>query len=144
MGREGGEALPKRVETVRQGIEAWRAQRPKLAPMPDELWSAAVGLAREHGVYAVARSLRVDYGALKRRVGQAEEGAAGREWCAGGFVQVSGSQLLETESAAERSGTADSVVELMHADGSRMVVRLGGGEPVDVVGLAGAFWRRGA
>ena len=33
------------------------------------LWQAAVELARQHGIYAVAHPLRLDYMGLKRRLG---------------------------------------------------------------------------
>jgi hypothetical protein len=36
--------------------------------MPAALWAAAVALARQHGLYATARRLRIDYGALKKRL----------------------------------------------------------------------------
>jgi hypothetical protein len=42
--------------------------------MPPALWDAAVSLARTHGVYAIARVLRVSYGTLKQRVEQRPAG----------------------------------------------------------------------
>jgi len=33
------------------------------------VWQAAVELAREHGVYSVAHSLRLDYTGLRKRLG---------------------------------------------------------------------------
>ena len=143
MGREGGLALLKRADAVRQGIEAWRAQRPKPPAMPEELWTAAATLAREHGVYAISQSLRVDYGGLKRRVAEAGGERVRDEDGGDDFVEVSGSQILESHPTTD-AATAASVVEMTHADGSRMVVRLTAQEPVDVVGLASAFWGRGA
>lgn len=138
MGRDGGRALSKRVDAVREGVEAWRSQRPKPAAMPEELWSAAVALAREHGVYAIARSLRLDYGTLKRRLAEAGEASWSEEEAAGEFVEVQGAQPV-----AERE-TTGTVVELTHADGSRMVVRLPAPGALDLVGLATAFWGRRA
>jgi hypothetical protein len=45
--------------------------------MPEKLWAAAVALATEFGVCPVARTLPVDYTALRKRVG-ARKGAASR------------------------------------------------------------------
>jgi hypothetical protein len=42
--------------------------------MPAALWAAAVALARQHGLYLMARALRVDYGALKKRMDAAGAG----------------------------------------------------------------------
>jgi hypothetical protein len=43
--------------------------RPRRAKLPESIWDAAAELAREHGVYAVAQALRLDYMGLKRRLG---------------------------------------------------------------------------
>ena len=57
------------LERTRRRIERWRETRPyRHASMPADLWAAAVALARRHGLYQTARTLRVDYGALKKRV----------------------------------------------------------------------------
>jgi hypothetical protein len=49
--------------------------RPRRAKLPESIWDAAAELAREHGVYAVAQPLRLDYVGLKKRLGKV---AAGR------------------------------------------------------------------
>ena len=38
-----------RLEEVRRRVMKWRATRSKLGPMPGELWTAAVVLARDQG-----------------------------------------------------------------------------------------------
>lgn len=138
MDRAEGRALLRRVDAVRRRIEEWRATRAGLSPMPAELWAASVSLAREHGVYAIARSLRLDHGGLKRRVEQAGGAVGPDEAGAIGFVEVKGEQL------APGAPPAESVVEMTRADGSRMVARLAVQEGVDVVALAATFWGRGS
>ena len=46
----------------------WRDATPLGARIPEGLWSRAVELASTHGVGRVARTLRLDYARLKRRV----------------------------------------------------------------------------
>lgn len=46
----------------------WRDTTPVGARIPEALWSRAVELAGSHGVGRVARTLRLDYSRLKRRV----------------------------------------------------------------------------
>jgi hypothetical protein len=46
-----------------------RSTQPRGKRLPDSVWQAAVELAREHGVYSVARHLRLDYAGLKKRLG---------------------------------------------------------------------------
>ena len=43
---------------------------PRRAKLPESIWEAAAELAREHGVYAVAQALRLDYMGLKKRLGE--------------------------------------------------------------------------
>ncbi len=44
--------------------------RSRRAKLPESIWDAAAELAREHGVYAVAQALRLDYMGLKKRLGE--------------------------------------------------------------------------
>jgi hypothetical protein len=116
----------------------WRSKRLKHSPMPEALWDAAVSLAREHGVWAVAKALGVSYATLKERTdrhgGRREgEGAAQRD----GFVEVNAAQLFGSAIAE------GIVVEFSSADGAKLLIRMPSSKGLDVVGLADAFWRRG-
>lgn len=51
---------------VRAKFEHWRQNRQGKAVIPDELWSAAMELARTEGVNRTAAELRLDGGKLKR------------------------------------------------------------------------------
>jgi hypothetical protein len=108
----------------------------KGARMPDELWRGAVSLAGVVGVYATARGLRVDFGSLKRRV----EGVSGERFVGvpEGFVELPPIDALDV------SSSRGPEVELSGSDGAKLVIRLAPRQPVDVVALAEAFWRRGA
>jgi hypothetical protein len=97
------------------------------------VWEAAATLATTHGVGGVARTLRLDYAKLKRRVTQAPEVSA-RTTPPPAFVEL---QLNDSISGASRSCR----VELSDPAGRTMTVQL----PVDapaVLGLAEAFWKR--
>jgi hypothetical protein len=56
------------VEEVRRRFERWRRNRRGKARIPDELWSAAVAVARREGVNRAAAALHLDGGKLKRRM----------------------------------------------------------------------------
>jgi hypothetical protein len=59
----------KRVATVEEvgvRLTEWRQSRQKGTAIPDELWSAAIELARRDGLGRTAAALRLDYGKLKR------------------------------------------------------------------------------
>ena len=61
---------PASLKQLRAAVERWRSTREQQGPMPPELWSRALELAAEHGVAAVARVARLDYGSLSKRLAQ--------------------------------------------------------------------------
>jgi hypothetical protein len=62
------------IQTVRRHLDVWRRTRahPR-SPIPETIWTAAVALVRQHGLYRTARTLRVDYGALEQHVEAADK-----------------------------------------------------------------------
>ena len=53
---------------LRARLAEWRKSHPRRSPLPEEIWEAAVELARRHGLYRTARALPMDYGKLRKRV----------------------------------------------------------------------------
>src|SRR6266700_4827125 len=58
--------IPHDMQKVYRRFERWRSAHTGRLPIPARLWSAAVELAREHGVSPTAQALRLEYGKLKR------------------------------------------------------------------------------
>lgn len=114
-----------RKAEVRRRIRRWRELSPAYARMPEELWKAAVSLARGEGAYAISRELGVRYATLKRRLSESATGDGGRT-----------AQFVELDTSRVFGGT---VVELERSDGTKLTVRLGGGERLDIAALASAF-----
>ncbi|MHC4093142.1 MAG: hypothetical protein ACYSVY_23220 [Planctomycetota bacterium] len=81
-------AVPARLEALRRRFERWRTTRKGHAPIPDPLWACAVKLAGVYGLCRTARTLGLDYNALKRRVASAGPDAARREAPAMTFVEL--------------------------------------------------------
>jgi hypothetical protein len=61
--------IPEPVAQLQRQLDQFRSTLPGRTKLPESLWQAAVELAREHGVYSVARPLRLDYMRLKKRLG---------------------------------------------------------------------------
>lgn len=120
------------LDAVLERIQAWRRERIRRCPMPAALWEQAVEQARLLGVHRVSRALRVDYHSLKRRVVSPVT------------VQPMRSEAAVVtpafiEFAIGSTGPAfGCVVEMQHADGARMTIRMTAA--AELVGLAGAFW----
>ena len=56
------------LDEVRTRFENWRQNRQGKQRIPDELWSAAMEVARRDGVNPTAAALHLDGGKLKRRM----------------------------------------------------------------------------
>jgi hypothetical protein len=129
--------LPLKMEQARQQLERWRRTRPHRSRIPEPLWAVAVELARQHGLYATARTLRLDYTRLKARLKSA------RRAC--GVSSKPTSSPTEPPAFVEliRPGPPsfpESVVELEGPCG-RMRIELKGIAAADLVTLSRALWK---
>lgn len=62
-------AIAEAILQLQRQLDQFRSTQPGRTKLPESLWQAAVELARQHGVYSVAHPLRLDYTALKKRLG---------------------------------------------------------------------------
>ena len=58
--------VPPNMQKVLRRLERWRSAHTGRLPIPKRLWTAAVKLAGEHGVFHTAKALRLEYGKLKQ------------------------------------------------------------------------------
>src|SRR5579885_664870 len=68
MNRKVTAPIPEAITQLQRQLEQFRSTRPARTKLPESLWQAAVELARQHGIYAVAHPLRLDYTRLKQRL----------------------------------------------------------------------------
>jgi hypothetical protein len=154
--------LPAPVADLLARVNHWRATRTKLGPMAKELWAEAGGLARVHGVNAIAGILRLNYEALRAwteegsgseqpaRQPEAPEAAAPRRL----LVQRKCRAPATREEVPDRKQsflrldpfaaiTAPcSAIEVIRPDGTKMAIQLTGSTVVDMVALVEAFLKR--
>jgi len=123
---------PTDLSQLRHQLDIWRQAQSGTTRLPEALWTSAATLASIHGVGQVARTLRLDYNKLKRRVPQAPSRPTPLSPPA--FVELPLHESLPRASALCR-------IELSDPDGGKMTVDLPCEAPT-VVGLAQAFWRR--
>jgi hypothetical protein len=55
---------PHNMRRLYRRFERWRSAQTGRPPIPERLWAAAAELAREHGVFATAKALHLEYGKL--------------------------------------------------------------------------------
>lgn len=103
--------LPAALVRAAQRFDEWRSRRTTRS-IPAELWDLAAGLASRYGVSRTARALRVQYYDLRKRVAAPAPVAAGPR-----------TDFVEIVTAAPPV-PSEVVVEIDHASGSRMRVRL--------------------
>jgi hypothetical protein len=129
------EALRARVDQWREGCGGKRSR------IPEELWDAAVVVARRDGVFVTAKTTRLHYGALKKRVEQPAKSAP-VERTVPAFIEVA---MAADVAPPVTSGAAESktVVEFEGRGGGRLRVEVTGTSAVDVMGLAREFWSLG-
>jgi hypothetical protein len=129
--------VPVKMEQARQQVDRWRRARPNRSRIPEPLWTAAVELARQHGIYRTARTLRLDYTRLKARLESARRAsprfqpAYGRAQRATAFVELIG---------PPPGSFPEGVVELEGPRG-RMRIALKGIAAADLVALSRALWK---
>lgn len=114
---------------VQARFDQWRKTRKKREAIPDELWSAAVKLAEELSVFKVAKSLRLNYASLKKRVNQLPP-RVHTENQASSFIEI---PVMSAGNAQQYR------VDIHRSDGSLMQIRLPHGEGTQLSALIGAF-----
>lgn len=119
--------VPTEIEEIRLELENWRRERKRGQRIPENLWVKVVELARQHGVWPVARALHMDYSRLKRRAGVGAEGGAMK--AAAAFVEL----------IPQGAGHCACVVEMEDARGARMRIEVKGAAP-DMTALSRTFW----
>ena len=135
------QAIPARLEAGRRRFERWRRTRKGHSRIPDPLWTSAVKLAGAYGLCRTARTLGLDYNALKRRVASTRPGdslgpktvgaKAARQETATAFVELVPPQ---------RACLPECIVELEDPRGAKMRIHLKGAEGPDLAALSRSFW----
>ncbi len=140
------EGIPARLEAGRRRFERWRRTRRGHARIPEPLWTSAVKLAGAYGLCRTARTLGLDYNALKRRVASARPG----DWPG---TRTAGAKAARQKTAVQATATAfvelvpsklaglpECIVELEHPRGAKMRIYLRGAEAPDLATLSRSFW----
>jgi len=118
------QAIPARLEAGRRRFERWRRTRKGNSRIPEPLWTLAVKLAGAYGLHRTARTLHLDYNALKKRLNSATVHVSSGQETATAFVELV---------SPGRSCSPECTVELEHPDGAKMRIHLSGRQSPDVV-----------
>jgi hypothetical protein len=122
--------LPARLEGARRRFEAWRESCNGRARIPELLWTSAVKLAGAYGIHRTARTLRLDYLNLKKRV-EVSAKQAPTEGSTPSFVE-----LISPGTAS----LPECTVEFEDPRGRKLRIHLKGAGAPDLTALTRAFW----
>ena len=130
MNDKNAVSIPEPIVQLQRQLDQFRSAQPHRAKIPEGMWQAAVELARQHGLYAVAHPLRLDYVGLKRRL----EGATKVE------KKKKGASPRFVELIAAHPAAAECLIEFESKSGSKMRIQWKGSGAPDWSSLLRA-WR---
>ena len=133
MGTRKTRTLPARLEGVQRRFEHWRRSRKIPSPIPEPLWAAAVKMAGACGISHTAKTLRVNYNALRKRVEHQAAAAPRRP------EENTVTTFLEL-APPPRVGSCQCTMELEDDSGAKMRVHLQSAEAPDLAALSRSFW----
>lgn len=125
--------VPVGMQRIYRRFERWRSSHRGRLPIPKGLWAAAAEVAREHGIFRTAKTLRLEYGKLKRMVKSAKP--AVRRAPApppAGFLEL-------VAPLSSGPGLTECVIELEGPRG-KMRIQWKGSTAPDLAGLSRSLW----
>jgi hypothetical protein len=120
--------IPEAITQLQRQLEQFRSNRPGRKKLPESLWEAAVELARQHGIYAVAHPLRLDYTRLKQRLSGMS--SQPRKQSKPAFVELIGNGA---------AALPECVIEFESPGGGKMRIHWKAAVPPDWTGLLRAW-----
>ena len=122
---------PAEVLKLARSLEGWRSSPQRGRRIPEPMWREAGRLARTYGVSRIAAALGLSYADLQRRA-RGERGARTQPAAQPTFVQLA---VPAGSAGLDRPGT----VEVVHASGARLILRLSATKPEELFVLLRAF-----
>jgi hypothetical protein len=113
------------MEEVAVHFEAWRAQKRRGERIPEQLWSEAIALIKEHGLSQVTRRLRLSGRDLNQRRGILGSGRRRRRRAEAPATFVELAPELDVQ--AQRRQCTPGCLELIRPDGLRLRIEPGDG-----------------
>ena len=122
--------LPAKLARGRERFERWRSKQKTRTRLPEPLWSAAVKLAQEYGVNRTARTLRLDYNGLKKRMASAVSDARVEAVVKPAFLQLLPSEL---------TSVAECAIECQNSNGTTIRIHIKGPQLPDLTALTASL-----
>ena len=119
--------IPARLLRGRERFDKFRKKHKGYRRLPDSLWSAAVKLAQVYGVNRTARTLRLDYNALRKRLESTVAATPSDTTDGTKFIELLGPEL---------TAAAECALECRRPDGTTIRIHLKGPQLPDLAALS--------
>ena len=119
--------VPARLLRVRERFDKFRKKYKGYRRLPESLWSAAVKLAQTYGVNRTARTLRLDYSGLKKRLESTISDTPSDTTPGTKFIELLPSEL---------TAAAECALECRRPDGTTIRIHLKGPQLPDLAALS--------
>ena len=136
MQRKKRGEVPADLSLAAERLAGWRRGRKRGDRIPAALWGAAVELAGRHGVNRTAKTLRLDYYHLKKRVKEKTSPLAGPR-------QSGVDCRFEELPASAFASPLECVIQFENSGGARLRIEWRGSTAPDVAALGRDFWGTG-
>jgi len=138
--------IPPDMRKVYLRLRRWRSSHARRVPLPDSLWAAAGGLAREHGINRTAKALHLEYNKLRERaeaLGPEKKVVRKARPAIPRHARPPAPATFMELITPRPSSAASAVVELEGPRG-RMKIEFKGVAAAELVALIRALWDDGA
>ena len=125
-------SLPESITELQAQLAEFRLTHPPRTRLPPSLWQSAADLARCHGLYVVARSLKLDYSTLKKHASSPESVPRVHHKAQPKFVELIG---------ATGQSTDEYLIEFECARGRKLRIHCKTNTPPDWATLLHAWGR---
>jgi len=119
--------VPARLARGRERFDKFRKKHKGYRRLPESLWSAAVKLAQTYGVNRTARTLRLDYSGLKKRLESTVSDTPSDAAPGPTFIELLPSEL---------TAAAECALECRRPDGTTIRIHLKGPQLPDLAALS--------
>ncbi len=124
--------LPSDLSAVHREINQWRrCRRHRREQMPEVLWRRAADLAGKYGLNPTARSLKLNYSSLKKRLAEAASGETAPAPAQPDFIEIPPAVLAP--------GSVECTIEWIEDGNSTMRMRIQGVGMSELTALAGVL-----
>ena len=123
--------IPVALSATRRQLEHWRHRQSGRKRLPQELWSKAVTLAREHGLNKTARTLGLKYDSLKKHLEATARGTSGAGKARPEFMEFLPRDMMPS--------FIECTIELEDDSGGKMRMYVKGASMTDLASFARGF-----